>query len=154
MKKLLLGSLVLLIFSASITLFNISCKKESNAQPSQSNCANTATVIFTVNFPSDAAPRLGRASDNGIYLESESNSIIDGAQDLYETHSYFQSFSNVGNTSKKVFTFKNIVPAEFQYGAEIFGTSVNWIVKSTTSKTLKVEAGKTYDITINSSDFK
>jgi hypothetical protein len=32
MKKLLLGSLVLLLFSASIIIFNISCNKESDAQ--------------------------------------------------------------------------------------------------------------------------
>lgn len=39
MKKLLLGSLVLLMFSASIVLFNISCNKESDAQPqSQTFC--------------------------------------------------------------------------------------------------------------------
>jgi hypothetical protein len=39
MKKLLLGSLVLLIFSASIVLFNISCNKDSDAQQqNQTNC--------------------------------------------------------------------------------------------------------------------
>jgi len=40
MKNLLLGSLVLLMFSASIILFNISCNKESDAQPNSnsSNC--------------------------------------------------------------------------------------------------------------------
>ena len=39
MKKLLLGSLVLLMFSASIVVFNISCNKESDAQPqSQTFC--------------------------------------------------------------------------------------------------------------------
>jgi hypothetical protein len=38
MKNLLLGSLVLLMFSSSIILFNISCNKESDAQPSTSNC--------------------------------------------------------------------------------------------------------------------
>jgi hypothetical protein len=40
MKKILLGSLVLLTFSASIILFNISCNKESDAQPNSnsSNC--------------------------------------------------------------------------------------------------------------------
>ena len=153
MKKLLLGSLVLLLFSASITLFNISCNKDSDAQPSQSNCPNTATVIFTVNFPSDAPPRLGRVTDNGISLYSENNSTIDGVQDFYEEHFYIQSFSKVGNTSQKVFTFKNVLPKEYSYRAEIFGSSENWVVKSTPLKILKVESGKTYDITINSSDF-
>jgi hypothetical protein len=40
MKKILLGSLVLMIFSASIIIFNISCNKDSDAQPNSnsSNC--------------------------------------------------------------------------------------------------------------------
>jgi hypothetical protein len=38
MKKLLLGSLVLLMFSASIVVFNISCNKESDAQQTSNNC--------------------------------------------------------------------------------------------------------------------
>ena len=39
MKKLILGSLVLLMFSASIVLFNISCNKDSDAQQqNQTNC--------------------------------------------------------------------------------------------------------------------
>jgi hypothetical protein len=40
MKKFLLGSLVLLMFSASIILFNASCNKDSDAQPNSnsSNC--------------------------------------------------------------------------------------------------------------------
>jgi hypothetical protein len=40
MKKLLLGSLALTIFSISVTLFNISCNKDSDAQPNsnRSNC--------------------------------------------------------------------------------------------------------------------
>jgi hypothetical protein len=44
MKKLLLGSLVLLMFSASIILFNISCNKESDAQQT-TNCIGPQPIL-------------------------------------------------------------------------------------------------------------
>jgi hypothetical protein len=149
MKKLLLGSLVLLLFSASIVLFNISCNKDSDAQPQQSNCANTATVIFTVNFPSDAPPRLGRIADNGIYFWG-SDTLADNQ--LYSTD-YYQPFDKVGSASKKVFTFNNVSPAVYGYIADIYGSNREAVVKSANLENIKIEGGKTYNITINSSDF-
>lgn len=46
MKKLLLASLVLMIFSTSIVVFNISCNKESDAQPQiPSNCVGPQPTL-------------------------------------------------------------------------------------------------------------
>jgi hypothetical protein len=44
LKKLILGSLVLIMFSASIVVFNISCNKETDAQTS-SNCNEPAATF-------------------------------------------------------------------------------------------------------------
>ncbi|MFN5334916.1 MAG: hypothetical protein ACK5BV_06995 [Bacteroidota bacterium] len=38
LRQLILGSLVLIMFSASIVVFNISCNKESDAQQTNNNC--------------------------------------------------------------------------------------------------------------------
>jgi hypothetical protein len=154
MKKLLLGSLVLLMFSSSIILFNISCNKDSDAQPNSNSSNCYGTINVTINFPNDAPPKTGRFEDNGISFDFESGIMQEGGQKYSNGFRYYQSFDNVGTTPQKVFTFKNIMPAEYNYIADIFGSNVNWIVKSTTNTTLKVEAGKTYNITIKSTDFK
>lgn len=45
MKKLLLGSIALMLFSASAILFQISCKKEANARPDTPQKAGK--ILFT-----------------------------------------------------------------------------------------------------------
>lgn len=157
MKKLLLGSLVLLMFTSSIVVFNISCNKELDAQPNQSNCPNTATVIFTINFPSDAPPPLNHLGDNGIYLLGGSgDKIIEGRDTIYPTYfGYSQSFHNVGSAPQKVFTFTNVVPADkYFYEITIFDVNRRVIAKGAHARNLYFEGGKTYNFTINSSDFK
>ena len=45
MKKLLMGSIALTLFSISIIIFQISCKKEANAQNSTNNCIGAQPKI-------------------------------------------------------------------------------------------------------------
>jgi hypothetical protein len=72
MKKLLLGSLVLLVFSASIVVFNISCNKESDAQQTTNCIGSQPTLKFKGNgvlYECKAVndPRLGWIGYPGIW---------------------------------------------------------------------------------------
>jgi Tol biopolymer transport system component len=45
MKKLLLSSIILLLFSCSLLIFQVSCQKEANAR--QSDVSNQNKILFT-----------------------------------------------------------------------------------------------------------
>jgi Tol biopolymer transport system component len=65
MKKLLLGSIVLLMFSASIILFNISCNKESDAQSNSSSSVLIKKILFYKDPSPDLPPELWVANYDG-----------------------------------------------------------------------------------------
>ena len=149
MKRLLLSSVILLLFSFSIIIFQISCKKEATAQTT--NCSDMATVVATINFPSSAVPCSTGGGDNGFFLETPYTSPTT----TYSfSHSYYADFRNVGNASQKVFTIQSVVTGTYTWAASI-NTSCGQPYRGvgTGSHTINVVGGQTYNITINASDF-
>ena len=132
MKKLLLSSVILIFFSFSIIMFQLSCKKEAGAQQTN-NCSETAKVVFTINFPSSST--LG-----SIGLENEN--ILPTPE--YRI-SYWKDFSDLNSSPIKTFTINNVIPGKFVYQAQSTLSTLNIPVT--------IVAGQTYNITINSSDF-
>ncbi|MFN5334566.1 MAG: hypothetical protein ACK5BV_05205 [Bacteroidota bacterium] len=112
MKKVLLGSLVLLMFSASIVLFNISCNKESDAQPqSQSNCVGPQPtlrfkgngVLYECKGINDS--RVGWA---GYPFWSKENSFQTYDLSFSNYDDDYNVFANFPNTANKVGGFVTI----------------------------------------------
>lgn len=149
MRKLLLSSAILLVFSFSIIIFQISCKKEATAQAT--NCSDKVTIVATVNFPPSAVPCSTDGHDNGIDFETN---YTFGANSYFESHLYNADFRTVGNASQKVFTFQSVVPGTYTWGASIRkGCATQYNGIHTDSHIINVVAGQTYNITINASDF-
>ena len=153
MKKLFLGSLALTVFSMSIILFQISCKKEATAQAT--NCSDLATIVATVNFPPTAVPCSTDGNDNGISFETPYTFGTNNTNTYYVSHSYYADFRTVGNASQKVFTFQSVVPGTYEWGAVIRkGCATPYNGVGTVLRTINVVAGQTYNVTINASDFR
>lgn len=149
MKKLLLGSAALTLFSISIILFQISCKKEAIAQSTSNNCIDAGIVNFTINFPQSFNPNSTNKADNVVYLRK------DDTPDTFIAE-YHLFFTEVGSTKLKIFTIKNIVPGTYKWRAEVRKTDTfnDYVQNSTFLITLVIAAGQTYNITINAEDFK
>ena len=105
MKKILLGSLVLLMFSASIVLFNISCNKDSDAQPNptSSNCIGPQPKFqFKANgklYVCDAVfdKRLGWVANRAPFVYNENIPFLD----VYDSESILSGsvYSSSTNSS-------------------------------------------------------
>lgn len=146
MKKLLMGSCVLLVFAASIILVQLSCNKKADAQQT-SICSETATVIFDISFPSTVSVSTS-STNNGILISTEHN----GLNSIYNC-AQWQDFRSVGTAHQKNFTFKGLIPGSYKFQVFIYISSSN-SVKLTSEQSIDLVAGQTYNIKINDTDFK
>jgi len=90
MKKLLLSSIVLLLFTISILLFQVSCKKEANAQ--------TSPYVL----PTATTTRLGGVMPDGTTITVDGNGKISAAlsQNSQENKILFVKYGAVENTDE------------------------------------------------------
>jgi hypothetical protein len=146
MKKLFLGSLVLLLFSFSILIFQASCKKTATAQTSY-NCPQTSTIIFEINFPSNFSVSTTVHSSNNISIENENLS----PEPNYK-RAYWQAFKDVGTAHKKTYIFENVIPGKYEYKASAVSTDGTSFIQANIVP-ITLIAGQTYNITINNTDF-
>ena len=120
MKKLLLGSLVLLMFSLSLILFNISCKKETNAQTT-TNC-NEPAATFKYKW-------------NGV---------------LYEMNGSLTHNAREGSLIRKEQTYDNINtsnnPFDYMNGDEITNTKYLYSIHATKNNFYGDEGGPILEI--------
>ena len=120
MKKLLLGSLVLLMFSLSLILFNISCKKETNAQTT-TNC-NEPAATFKYKW-------------NGV---------------LYEMNGSLTQNAREGSLIRKEQTYDNINtsnnPFDYMNGDEITNTKYLYSIHATKNNFYGDEGGPILEI--------
>lgn len=147
MKKLILSSAALLLFSVSIIIFQISCKKDAMAQSGTSDCSDIATVIITVNFPGDFNPISTDDNENGLELTNIHINPV-----AYPSWMCVYSFRNVGSGKKKVYTFKSNIMGPYGWFATVRKEPFPGIYLSTLG-TLNLSAGQTYNVTINATDF-
>jgi len=96
MKKLLLSSIVLFLFSASILIFQVSCKKEAKAEsPTASEKNNESLILYTVYDKSDNGMEYWLIDIDGnnrrkipinlpdnLVLDSDGGSLINEGQTL------------------------------------------------------------------------
>ena len=148
MKKLLLGSAALTLFSISILIFQISCKKDAKAQSGTNSCSE----IIIVNFPSGFNPLNSTSFDNenGIVLESSAS-----PNNNTENYTYFlsnYSFRDIGSLKQKTYTFKTNIPGSYTYSASV-RKSISPMDFLQTYASINLVGGHTYNITINASDF-
>ncbi len=94
MKKLLLGSLTLLIFSLSIMIFQISCKKDANAGPvgvTQVNkicyfiydMATAVAQIWTANYDGSSQSPINITLPGNYSFRSENCSLSPDGQKIF-----------------------------------------------------------------------
>ena len=154
MKKILMGSLALMLFSVSIIVFQVSCKKDATAQ--QVNvCSETATVVFDVSFPLNYnVSATERSADNGVELYTSKNSLNSSSNG---TSRYCQFFKYIGSILTKTYTMNNVIPGQYVYVAYLTNAIPNSTPSNykntTTSVPITIQAGQTYHFTINSADF-
>lgn len=148
MKKLLLSSGILLLFSLLIIVFQISCKKEATAQTTNS-CSETATVNITVTIPASKTLYLGTRDDNGIFLDTP----FDNTSDKLMTNYNFD-IRTMGTGHTRTYTFKNVIPKFFNYFASFRkGPSSSTDICGSAVKQINILAGQTYNLTIASREF-
>jgi Tol biopolymer transport system component len=86
MKKLLMGSVALCLFSVSITLFTISCQKQASAQTStgvsQQNklifkkVIGTTAEIWTANYDGTSSAKINIILPAGVVFSDDMNPVI------------------------------------------------------------------------------
>lgn len=120
LKKLVLGSLILIMFSASIVVFNISCNKETDAQTS-SNC-NEPAATFKYKW-------------NGI---------------LYEMNGSLTQNAREGSLIRKEQTYDNINtsnnPFDLMNGDELTNTKYLYSIHATKNNFYGDEGGPILEI--------
>jgi len=94
MKKLLLSSIILFLFSASILLFQVSCQKEANAGVINTNAANKIVYIknyrpsgtlineiWTANLDGSNQQKVNITIPSGKFIDNENVAIsADGSK--------------------------------------------------------------------------
>lgn len=123
----------------------MSCKKEATAQAT-SSCSETATVNITVNIPANRT----------IYSLVDSTDYVwlSGHSSVTEKVIYVHDITTMGTAHTQLFTYKNVLPGDYTYFASFhYGpNSVNDICSSA-QKQQTIQAGQTYNISIDASDF-
>jgi hypothetical protein len=159
MKKLLLSAAVLTLFSISLLIFQISCKKDAIAQ-SPTSCSELATVNITVTIPVGKSVFLSDRIDNNIMLQrklDQNCTTFNSCQ--YNSDGYYieygLDFRAMGTSNTKIFVFKNIIPGLYYYDVDYVYYHVGAVKKacSTVKKEITLVAGQTYNLTISASEF-
>ena len=129
MKKLLMGSVALMTFSASILLFQISCKKDATAQSTQTTIKNK--ILYTKNVKATPSslpePQIWIANYDGSSAQRINITVPTG------TNPMFISECVLSPDATKIFFTVSIVGSSTGdvYSANIDGTNMIKILTGT-----------------------
>lgn len=129
MKKLLLSSIVLFLFSASIMLFQISCQKQVNANPNQITQQNKF-VYAKLNATSDIW------TINICNIDGTNNTVVPIS--LPSGVKYNGDVAITADGSKIIFSARNITNTNigYLYSCNIDGSGLTKILDSSSDPSL------------------
>lgn len=147
MRKFFLSSAVLLLFSLSILIFQLSCSKEAEAQ-STSTCSQTATVNVTVTIPASKTVSPSLRSDNSLFLRTPYSDNIGSLRT-----EYLLDMRTLGAAKTKTFTFENVIPGQFIYYASFRYGPTGSSICGSPDKQISIQAGQVYNLEISAGEF-
>ncbi len=144
MKKLLLGSAVLTMFSISLIIFQISCKKEVTAQTTPTTNCNTDLSLLIGRWQLDSVRSvlpplvLGNPVQiiayNGLssdYFEFRTDKTMTQNWNSSSRNKFFYSFKNIAEIGDSFFVIDNLTSTKLKLHWETYSTTFGRVIFDT-----------------------
>ena len=122
MKKLLLSSIILLLFSCSILLFQVSCQKEANAQTNSNGIIQSNKILYAVGY--QGGPGVVNSAAKEYWIMNYDGTNATKIPLTFDSNFSYTMYPKISPDGKTIFFSASSSYKAYLYSCSVDGTNL------------------------------